>query len=82
MVIYNHCTKDTSSVIYTRFIQINHHDTMYSVINSTLSEGADLKVECHRMSYFLSCTSQEQVSQEMHHNLYGRFIGMVVQMAQ
>ena len=81
MIIYYHCTKDTSTVIYTRFIQINHHDTN-SGIKSTLSEGVDLKVKCHRMSYFLSCTSQEQVSQEMYHNLYGRFIGMVVQMTQ
>ena len=50
MIIYYHCTKDTSTVIYTRFIQINHHDTN-SVIKSNLSEGgADLKVEYHRMS--------------------------------
>ena len=73
--MYNTCMS-----IYSLTIQ--YHDTMYNVIKSTLSEGADLKVECHRMSYFLSCISQEQVSQEMYHNLYGRFIGMVVQMTQ
>ena len=64
----------------TLYIQM--HYTMYNVIKSTLSEGVDLKVKYHHMSYFLSCASQEQVSQEMYHNLYGRFIGMVVQMTQ
>ena len=53
--------------------QCTNHNvfSMYNVISkSTLSEGADLKVESHRMSHFLSCTSQEQVSQDMYHNLY------------
>ena len=66
-------------VCHSTFNIIDHVQMHYT---STLSEGADLKVECHHMSYFLSCTSQEQVSQEMYHNLYGRFIGMVVQMTQ